>query len=403
MLNTRNDHPILKFLQSKAEKLAIGLMSGTSMDGIDAALVKIQGSGLQTKVELIAFDSLAYPKKLKEKLLVISQPGKGTVDEICRLNVVVGEYFLDAVHHICQKAGYKIEEIDLIGTHGQTIHHLPQEEKYFGKKVRSTLQIGDPSIISARTNVLTVGLFRYSDMALGGQGAPLVPYFDFLMFRDENKNRVLLNIGGIANITILPRKCHFNEVVAFDTGPGNMVIDGLMRKLFKCEFDDRGKTAAKGKVSFHLLEKLLTHPFFRKAPPKSTGREEFGEKFIDHVLQLAKGENLSSEDIIATATELTSVAIKKSIAQVQKNENFVEELIVGGGGIFNKTLLASLKDKFPNANVLSSDELGIPSDAKEAICFAVLANETVHGIPANIPNTTGAAKPAILGAIFLGK
>ncbi|NOZ60106.1 MAG: anhydro-N-acetylmuramic acid kinase [Calditrichaeota bacterium] len=402
MLKTINEHPLIRLLEDKRSKFVIGLMSGTSMDGIDVALVKIDGFGLQTRVDLIAFDTVSYSKELKNKLLSIATARRESVDDICRLNVVVGEYFLDAIYHICQKSGTDIKSIDLVGTHGQTVRHLPEEAELFGKKVRSTLQIGDPAIISARTGIVTVGLFRNSDMALGGQGAPLVPYFDYLLFRSREKNRVVVNIGGIANITLLPKNCQPEEVVAFDSGPGNMVIDGLMRRLFQQEFDRNGETAADGNISVDLLEKLLAHSYFRKLPPKSTGREEFGEAFIEFVLGLAEKERLAAKDVIATATELTARTIKNSVELISASANAVDEVIVGGGGIYNKNLMKRLVKLFSTSSVLATDEVGISSDAKEAICFAVLANETVHGVPASLPSATGATRPSILGAIYLG-
>jgi len=394
--------PIKRLLKRKQTIFAVGLMSGTSLDGVDAALVKIDGYGLQTRIRLIAFDTFAYPEALKKKLLVISHPGNGSVDDICRLNAVVGEYFLDAVYKICQKSNIDITDIDLVGTHGQTVHHLPDAEQVFGKTIRSTLQIGDPAIISARTGIVTVGLFRNSDLALGGQGAPLVPYFDYLFFRSRTKNRIALNIGGIANITVLPKNCKAEDVVAFDTGPGNMLVDGLMRRLFNQEFDRNGEIAAAGNVSKKLLEELLAHPYFKKQPPKSTGREEFGEAFIEDILSLSDKEKIQVKDIVATVAELTVQSIKKSAELVVDSVDVIDELIVGGGGVYNDFFMRRLKELFFNAQVISSDVLGISSDAKEAVCFAVLANETIHGIPAVLPSVTGAERGAILGAIFLG-
>jgi len=402
MLNTNREHPLVRLIGKKQGKLAVGLMSGTSMDGIDAALVEIDGFGLQTRFDLIAFDTISYPKELKKKLLAIYAPGNGSIDDICRLNVVVGEYFLDAIYHICQKGGTDIRNIDLVGTHGQTVHHLPEAEEQFGKKIRSTLQIGDPAVISARTGIVTVGLFRNADMAIGGQGAPLVPYFDFLLYRSPKKNRVALNIGGIANITILPKNCRQDDVVAFDTGPGNMVIDGLMRRLFQCEFDRNGEAAAKGNLAQNLLEKLLAHPYFSKNLPKSTGREEFGKKFIESILDFAENDQLTANDIIATTTELTAQTIRNSIELALGSIERVDEVIVGGGGIYNNFLMQRLTKLLPQSSFLSTDDLGIPSEAKEAVCFAVLANETIYGIPAVLPSVTGAERPAILGAIYLG-
>ena len=241
-------------LSKKNKKIAVGLMSGTSMDGIDAALVNILNSGKDTQVELLKFITVPYSERLRERLLAISQPGVGTVEEICRMNFLLAEYYVDAIFKVCELANINISDIDLIGTHGQTIHHLPNAEKYFGKEIRSTLQIGEPSVISTRIGVVTVGNFRSADLALGGQGAPLISYFDFLLFNSEKYNRVLLNIGGIANVTILPKKSSAEKVLAFDTGPGNMVINALMKKYFNKDYDESGLIAQKGKIYSRLLE-----------------------------------------------------------------------------------------------------------------------------------------------------
>lgn len=399
MLTMLNDHPIVKILNKK-EKLAIGLMSGTSMDGVDVALVKISGFSLNTEIELVAFKTYPYPQALKNKLLAISRSDSGTTQDICTLNAVVGEYFLDAALGICSENNLPIDKVDLIATHGQTVQHLPQKRNLYDKDIRCTLQIGDPAIIAARTGVVTIGLFRNNDVAVDGEGAPLVPYFDYVFFRDENKNRVLLNIGGIANVTLLKKNCQQEDVIAFDTGPGNMVVDGLMQHFYHRSYDHNGEIAQSGNISHGLLEQLLAHPYFSLPAPKSTGREMFGEKFIGDIIAQGSKMGLKSNDIIATATELTAITIKKGIET--HFEEKVDELIVSGGGVFNKTLMNSLRQKFNESKVMESGDFGIPSDAKEAICFAVLGNECVHGVSANLPAVTGANKKTILGAIFLG-
>lgn len=280
----------LASLQKKNRKLVVGLISGTSVDGVDAALVQITGSGLSTHFRQIAFRTYKYPEAFRELLLSNSLPGTGTVDLLCELNVLVAHFFADAVKKIARQAGVGLSTIDLIGSHGQTIHHLPVPKKIFGKVVRSTLQIGDPSTIAQLTGIPTVGDFRMADMAVGGEGAPLVPYFDFLLFRSTTKNRLFLNIGGIANVTALPKNCSVNNVLAFDTGPGNMIIDSLVARWYKKRYDTGGQRALRGDILPGLLLHLISHPYFKKRPPKSTGREGFGAAFLPQLLRGKEGK-----------------------------------------------------------------------------------------------------------------
>lgn len=391
----------LKSLWSKKQRLAIGLMSGTSVDGVDSALVSIKNHGTNTEISLIAFASLPYPAGLKEHILEQSTAGNGSVDAICRLNVLLGEVFAAAVLKLLQSSGYTASEIDFIGSHGQTIHHLPEKTEQFGYPVRATLQVGEPAVIAKRTGILTVADFRPADLALGGQGAPLVPYFDYLVFRSETQNRALLNIGGIANFTVLPRKCGTDDVIAFDTGPGNMVIDWLMQELFDKPFDGDGAVARTGSVSQSLLASALAHPYFEQPVPKSTGREAFGAQFSREFLHKARAMGLSDADIIATATQLTVETVWQSYSRAIAKRVPIDEWIVSGGGTQNPVLLAGLRQKLQPAAVRPTDDLGIPADAKEAICFAVLANETLMGAPNNLPAATGAAEPTVLGKICL--
>jgi anhydro-N-acetylmuramic acid kinase len=393
-------HPFIKLI-NKHEKLVIGLISGTSLDGIDAALVKIAGKGANTKIKLLNFQTYPYPDRLKANLLRISQPGNGTVDEICQMNFVLGEYFAEAVHSICRASNTEISEVDLVGSHGQTIHHLPDERIIFDKRIRATLQIGEPSVIANRTGIITVANFRSADLALQGQGAPLIPYFDYLIFQSKSYNRVILNIGGIANVTILRKDCSIDDVLAYDTGPGNMVIDALMRRLFDKEYDHDGVTACSGTISEKLLSELLAHPFFQKPIPKSTGREEFGDSFVNSIIRRGEHYRLTSEDIVATVTELTARSIVDSLKFAEVALEEVDELLTSGGGSHNKTIISSLKRYFSKSEVGTTDRFDIPVDAKEAICFAVLANETVSGNPGNLPSVTGAKRQAILGTISL--
>lgn len=392
-----------QFLQilAKSERLIIGLNSGTSADGIDAALVQCTGSGPAVQLELLAFEHFAYPEAIREQLLRASLPGHGSVDQICRLNVAVGECFAQAALALVAAAGLPAEQIDLIGSHGQTIHHLPNAEPISGVATAGTLQIGEPSLIAKRTGIITIADFRTADMALGGQGAPLVPLMDFLLLRSPQKTRGVLNLGGIANLTLLKKDGKLEEVVAFDTGPANMVSDGLMQKLFGREFDEDGKTASRGRVSSELLKHLLQHPYFLRPLPKSTGREEFGQTFVDHLVDLALHLDLTHEDVVATATALTIATVWQGAELLQAAHGKIEELIVSGGGAQNPVIMAGLQEKFAPAQVITTNALGVPSEAKEAMLFALLANETASGNPGNVPSVTGATSATMLGKICL--
>jgi len=389
----------LQEIISKPEKLAIGLLSGTSLDGVDAALVNIRNHGLEVKVKLVDFFTFSYPEGLKAKLLEISTRGKGSVNEICRYNVVLGEIFANAINALLKKAGADADDVDFVGSHGQTVHHLPKPEKVFGYTITSTLQLGEPCVIAKRSGILTVADFRPADMALGGQGAPLVPYLDFTLFRSLEKSRALLNIGGIANFTILKNGCSLSDVIAFDTGPGNMVIDYLMNKLFSSPFDKNGEIASSGRISEKLLDLTLKHPYFKKQPPKSTGREEFGSEFCEIFLAESERLNLSKEDSITTASELTVRSVLAALKNFGPSEIGLDEIIVSGGGTENLYIMESLAAASAGVSVKPTDKYGIPSAAKEAILFALLANETICGNPGNVPSVTGANTPTILGKI----
>lgn len=389
----------LQRLQNQPSKLVVGLISGTSADGIDAALVRLTGNGTNTRIRQLAFVTVPYPKRFKELVLRNSLPGTGSVDLICELNILIAHFFADAVKRVARKAGQKTSSIDMIGSHGQTVHHLPRPKRAFGKTIRSGLQLGDPSTIAQLTGIPTVGDFRTADMALGGEGAPLVPYFDYLMFRSRTQNRILLNLGGIANFTALPKNCSSRKVVAFDTGPANMVVDALMKKMYRKEFDRGGKVALTGEIIPGLLATMMTHPYFRQQPPKSTGREMFGSMFLPKLLKYSRG--LRKQDVIATVTEFTAFSVfdqyNRFIAPWMK----ADEVLVSGGGVHNEAIMEALRDYFRHAEVGKIEDIGFSSDAKEAVCFAVLANETLAENPSNVPSVTGATRPAILGKICL--
>jgi anhydro-N-acetylmuramic acid kinase len=350
-----------------------GLISGTSLDGIDVAVIELS-PGLKT----IAFKTVPYTDDVRAALLSISNAATHTA-QIARMNFLLGELFAEAVRN----CGVPLDTIELIGSHGQTIFHEGDPVELFGYRVASTMQIGEAAVIAQRTGIPVVSDFRPSDMAAGGKGAPLVPYVDYLLFRSETRGRVALNIGGIANITVIPVGARPEDVVAFDTGPGNMIIDGLTGS-----YDRDGALARKGKVDEALLQRLVSAEYYRKAPPKSAGREQYGKEF------LAALPELPLEDLVATATELTV----RTIAQAIRGYDGIEEVIVSGGGAHNSFLMERLRGSL-HPELKTSADFGIDIDGKEAIAFAILAHETWLRRASNLPSATGAGEAVILGKI----
>ena len=388
---------ILNHIIRKKIHHAVGLLSGTSVDGVDAVLVRIGGSGINTKLKIIDFITLNIPKQLTNAVLRNSHVKTANIEEICRLNVIIGKLFGNGVKRL-QKRNKGVK-IDFIGSHGQTIHHLPKKLSYAGHNVKSTLQIGDPSVIANLTGITTVGDFRIADCAVDGDGAPLVPYLDYILFRSKKLSRGLLNIGGISNLTVLPKSCKRNDVIAFDTGPGNMVIDGLMMQLYKKPFDKNGKTAGKGKINQKLFEFLLQDDYYKLKPPKSTGREHYGNNFTGTILK--KFRKYPGADIIRTVTEYTAYTIWNNYDKFISRKAKIDELIISGGGANNPFIVNSLKNYFNGVQIKKIDAYGINQDSKEAVLFAVLANECLSGIPANMKSVTGSKKDVILGKICL--
>ncbi len=388
-------------LSKKEKRLVIGLMSGTSLDGVDVALVEISGGSIDTKIDLKGYLEYPFPDGLKELVLRNSAKETSNVEDICRLNFLIPQIYVDAINELCEKINISLEDIDLIGSHGQTIQHLPAEYEMFGKKIISTLQIGDPTIIAKLTGIHTVGDFRTGDMAFGGQGAPLVPYFDYILFHSNEKNRALLNIGGISNFTILNKLGTEDDVLAFDTGPGNMMIDILMNKFYGKFYDANGDTARSGIFNEDLFNALVTRDnYIEKHPPKSTGREYYGYEFLSDLFE--EFADVPSEDWLNTVTNFTAYGVYRNYEKFVKKETEIDELIISGGGAKNNYLYKCFHDYFgKSVNVKVIDEIGVSSDAKEAICFAVLANETINGNTSNIPRTTGASRATSLGKICL--
>ena len=353
-----------------------GLMSGTSLDGIDVGVIDI----VEQNFTVVAHKTFEYPEEMRRRILAVSNATVHTA-EISRLNFELPELYAKAV----RRCGVPLSTIELIGCHGQTIFHERQ----------STLQIGDGSILAERTGVPVVSDFRPRDMAAGGNGAPLVPYVDYLLFRDETLGRVALNIGGIANLTSIPAGASADQVLAFDTGPGNMVVDALMkiRSRGAEAFDRNGQVASTGHVNRSLLTNLLRRPYYREKPPKTAGREQYGREFVSDLMKTG----LPIEDLIATATALTPATVAYGLHRFVRHA--VDEIVVSGGGVHNRQLMAYLQAFIPHARIRRTDEFGINSDAKEAIAFAILAHETWHRRPSNLPSATGAKRAVVLGKV----
>ena len=383
----------------KKTRIVAGIMSGTSLDGIDCVVMQIRRKDGGLRWKLLSHVHTKFPGKLSDALRRNSIPATSRIDEINDLNQALSYHYCDAVQRAASKCRKKI---DLIGCHGQTVYHRPGKEKQYGKRFGATLQIGDPSTLAVLTGIPVVGNFRSADIALGGQGAPLVPYADYILFRSIKKSRLLINIGGIANFTYLRRNVRSSQIVAFDTGPGNMVIDSLMKKYFGKAYDRNGTTARKGKVNESLFMTLLHHPYLQRKPPKSTGREEFGDRFLNK-LNKHIPPGCSKEDIITTVSEFTVWSIFYSYSQFVPGKKELDEVIVSGGGAKNKYIMEGLKDYFESAGVKSSDKYGLPAETKEAACFAVIANETIDRQPGNLPSATGASGRVPLGVIALPK
>lgn len=391
-------------LSEKTVRLVGGLMSGTSLDGIDAVVARVAGSGRGMRIEQLAFASVPYPEALRKLLLRQSDRATSSVFDLSQLNVRLAHAYVDALRRAVRAAGIELSDLDLVGSHGQTVHHVPEPSLCAGLAVTSTLQIGDPSVLANLLGVPVVGDFRMADMALGGQGAPLVPYFDYVYFTDDHETRGLLNLGGIGNVTVLPAGAASPEVVyAFDTGPGNMVIDALARRFFDVPCDDRGHLARQGRFDEAVLAELLGDPYFTQPPPKSTGRERFGAAFVDRLVTACAEAipDARPHDFLATATMLTALSVYQAYARFIRDRNALDVLVVSGGGKHNDFLMDRLANVFAPIPVRTVDDYGLDADAKEALCFAVLAHETLNGVPTNLPSVTGAARPALLGKICM--
>lgn len=383
-----------KIKKGKDCKIAVGLMSGTSLDGIDAALCQITGHGFDTKVQLIAFETYPFEKKLKEKIRQACFKESSSVDLLCSLNFELGYAFSQAVRLVLKQAKMTDADLDFIASHGQTLYHQPFADD---THIPSTLQLGEAAVIAYEHQCPVISNFRVMDMAAGGQGAPVVPYSEFILYSQKNKNIALLNIGGIGNVTWLNGSMDASQIQAFDTGPGNMMINAAMKKLYGKDYDRDGMVAASGKLVQPLLSELQQDPYFDRKPPKSTGRELFGENRTAALLE--KYQAYSKEDLVYTFTYFTAWSVAWHVHQYLEADQPLSQLIVGGGGVHNQTLMKLLKEEMPNVQVFSQEEIGLNSDAKEAIAFVVMGNETLRGYASNIPSATGAKEAVILGNI----
>ena len=388
-------HPFTE-LWNKPSRLVVGLMSGTSADGIDAVLTRITGSGLSTKVQQLGFYFLPFEPETRSAILRLCTGESGGTKEVCLLGTHLGKLYARAVRELLNAT--ETEKIDLIGCHGQTVYHIPEETDYLGSTIRGTLQIGDPSYLAEEFGCPVVSDFRIRDMAAGGLGAPLVPYTEFLLYRSQTEDVALQNIGGIGNITLLRAGCTLDEVTAFDTGPGNMVMDALVMKLTdgKASYDDGGRLAASGRVIPELLQWMLADPYLDRHPPKTTGREYYGERYVEQLLSFG---DYPLVDVLTTATAFTAQSISLSLRRF--SPVMPGHLVVGGGGSRNPTLLRFLREALPEVTVQTQEDLGLSSDAKEAVAFAILANETLFGICNNAPSATCAKHGVVMGRINL--
>jgi len=390
--------------------IVAGIMSGTSADGIEVALVRISEpvpskTGARAKpysssarqFRLLGHASLAYPKRVREAVLSFMNAPAASVADLARLNFLLAELYADAVLGTQRKFRLSAQ---LVGCHGQTLFHQGERQRFLGRNIAVTWQTGEGSLIAARVGVPVVSDFRPADMAAGGKGAPLVPYLDYMLYRDPRIGRIVQNIGGIANMTAIPAGASPQQVTAFDTGPGNMVIDAVMDRLYHKPYDRDGQVAGSGVVLENVITRLLRERFFQRKPPKTAGREEFGREFSQAFIKLCG--RAAKQDIVATATALTARSIAAAIRKfVLSTRQSYGELVVSGGGANNSTLLAMLANELKplGLSLRLSDEFGLPAAAKEAAAFALLAYETWHRRPSNVPSATGARRPAILGKI----
>ena len=395
-------HPIVECME-KDSRLVVGLMSGTSADGVDAALCRITGHGTASKIEQLDFVFQPFFGEIRREILRLASGNSACAADFCKMNFLLGELYVQAVEALCAETGIRAEQIDLIGSHGQTFWHIPLPETYLGHSFRSTFQLGEGSVLAQRFGCPVVSDFRVRDVAADGLGAPLVPYSEFLIYRSETECVALQNIGGIGNMTVMPAGAKPRDVFAFDTGPGNMIIDAVISAVTGGEktYDAGGETAAKGRVCNALLDILKEEPYYRQPLPKTTGREHFGVQYTEKILSWWKENPIPVEDLLATVTDLTAYSIADAYERYVLPKYRASEIIVGGGGSYNATLLRFMKERFAphGVAVRTQEDLGLSSDAKEAVAFALMADCCMRGKANTLPSVTGAEHPAVMGKI----
>lgn len=384
---------------ARAEHLIVGLMTGTSADAVDAALVRIVGVG--DKAELVAYRETPLEEALRREVLAVASAPEVALERLMRLDAALGERYAAAVLELLAAANVQPAAVDAIGCHGQTVHHVP---RHAGGGWAASLQIGSDAVLAERTGISVVSDFRSRDAAAGGEGAPLVPLADWWLFRSQDESRALLNLGGMANLTYLPRGGELEQVLAFDTGPGNAVIDALvaLQTGDRMQRDEEGARAARGRPHPPLLAELLADPFFELSPPRSTGREQFGREYAAKLARLGATMGLGEEDLLATATELTAASVAKSMELFVRPRGAIDVVYASGGGVRNATLMASLARALAPVRVAPLSDLGVEPAAKEALAFALLAHRTLCGLPGNVIGATGAARSVVLGHITPG-
>jgi len=384
------------------EHLVVGLMTGTSADGVDAALVRFTGLGLASTHALLAYRESPLEDPLRREILEVAVAGTLAPERLMRLDAALGERYAAAVLELVAEAGVELSDVDAIGCHGQTVRHLPRTEGGVGAL---TLQLGSADVLAERTGVTVVSGFRPRDTAAGGEGAPLVPLVDWWLFRSNREARALLNLGGIANLTYLPREGTLSDLIAFDTGPCNAVLDALAARLSGGveRRDEAGARAARGRVSPPLLAACLDDPFFARTPPRSTGRERYGAAYAGSLAERARALHVSDDDLVATTVELIAATVSGAVVQFISPRGGVEAVYASGGGVRNPSLMAALARRLSPARLTSAEALGVPPDAKEALAFAFLAHQTLCGGPGNVPAATGASHPVPLGHITPGR
>jgi anhydro-N-acetylmuramic acid kinase len=394
----------LMHVATKYSRRIIGLMSGTSLDAIDVAMVRIEKHGLTARVKLEHFREFPYPPKIRSVVRELFDPKRARIDDICRYDFILGEVFAAAVLRMLKETHIKAESVDLIASAGQTIWHDPElsivepDVDWIEGPIqtRSTFAIGQSAVIAERTGIITVGDLRVRDVAAGGQGAPLVPYFDWVLLRHKSRGRCIQNIGGIGNVTYIPPKASWDDVIAFDTGPGNMIIDELawVATNGRQTYDIDGALGEIGTVREELLERWLSDPYFSKSPPKTTGRELFGAQFANRIIE--ESPDVDIHDLIATATALTAESIARAYRDFVHPLGPVHEVMLAGGGAKNPTLVRMLKERMPKQKLL----IYKASEAKEAMAMAMIANDSVVGLVTNVAGATG-GRPTVLGKICL--